>query len=159
MRPPIEEEVDEFGRVKARPPPRPEPPPRRDSPPRESSASRERRRRERKERKREERRARKEGGGRDDGGADYRQSLYPPGADLSLYTYDPSSYWHVTSDNVWWFRPDLTLWYDCRSESYYTYDTSLSEYVSVDRERATSALLEGRNVAPVPQYQAASGGD
>ena len=63
----------------------------------------------------------------------------------------------MTSDNVWWFRPDLTLWYDCRSESYYTYDTSLSEYVSVDRERATSALLEGRNVAPVPQYQAASG--
>jgi hypothetical protein len=37
----------------------------------------------------------------------------------------------VTPDGVWWFRPDLTLWYDCRNESYYTYDGSLSDYISV----------------------------
>ena len=43
-----------------------------------------------------------------------------------MYEYDPSTYWHVTpGDKVWWFRPDLTLWYDCRSESYYTYDASI----------------------------------
>ena len=37
----------------------------------------------------------------------------------------------MTPDGVWWFRPDLTLWYDCRNESYYTYDSSLSDYISV----------------------------
>ena len=134
------DEVDEFGRV--RPPPK--------SPPRrESSASRERRRRERKERKREERKARHGAAAAENhGGADYRESILPPGADLSLYTYDPATYWHVTGDNVWWYRPDLSLWYDCRSETYYTYDASLSEYIGVDRETATSALAEGRNVAP-----------
>ena len=144
-----EPEVDEFGRI--RPPPRdPSPSPdrrrddrrrdgdrRRDSNDdrrgrddrrddrreerRESSASRERRRKERKERKREKREQ-----SRDESTSDYRASLYPPGADLSMYEYDPSTYWHVTpGDKVWWFRPDLTLWYDCRSESYYTYDASI----------------------------------
>jgi len=51
-------------------------------------------------------------------------------------------------DGVWWFRPDLTLWYDCRNESYYTYDASLSDYVSVLPEVATTALTDGLSVAP-----------
>jgi len=54
----------------------------------------------------------------------------------------------VTPDGVWWFRPDLTLWYDCRNESYYTYDSSLSDYISVQPEAATKALTDGVSVAP-----------
>jgi serine/threonine protein phosphatase PrpC len=124
-------------------------PPRR--PHRESSASRERRKQERKEQRKRDRHAERERAQRNEtreGEADYRQSLYPPGSDLSLYTYDPAVYWHVTADKVWWFRPDLVLWYDCRSESYYTYDVSIAEYISVDREKATHALTHGLSVAP-----------
>lgn len=142
-------ELDEFGRVI--PPPRgPTPPPAERR--RESSASRERRRRERRERKREKREERRQGGANPDeddrGAADYRESLYPPGSDTSLYAYDATTFWHVTPDQVWYFRPDLTLWYDCRNECYYTYDSSLAEYVSVPKDRATEALALGQNVAP-----------
>ena len=113
---------------------------------RESSASRERRRRERKEKRRE----RRESDRRDSSSS----SLYPPGAELSHYEYNAATYWHVTPDQVWWYRPDLTLWYDCRSEAYCTYDASLQEYVSVEKVVATSALAEGRNVAPPPAVAA-----
>jgi hypothetical protein len=85
-------------------------------------------------RKREKREERRQGGANPDeddrGAADYRQSLYPPGSDTSLYEYDAATFWHVTPDQVWYFRPDLTLWYDCRNECYYTYDSSLAEYVA-----------------------------
>jgi len=54
----------------------------------------------------------------------------------------------VTPDGIWWFRPDLTLWYDCRNESYYTYDGGLSDYISVTPEAATTALTDGVSVAP-----------
>ena len=118
---------------------------------------------------------------------DYKKSLWPPGTDLSLYTFDPTLYWcesppspaspplapthhtpphppslhtrrdhalprhhrrYVTPDGVWWFRPDLLLWYDCRNESYYTFDASLSDYVSVEAATATNALAQGISVAP-----------
>jgi len=79
---------------------------------------------------------------------DYKKSLWPPGSDISLYTYDPSLYWHVTPDKIWWYRPDLTLWYDCRSSSYYTYDSTLTDYISVDSAKATAALAQGLNVSP-----------
>ena len=55
---------------------------------------------------------------------------------------------YVTPDGVWWFRPDLTLWYDCRNESYYTYDSALSDYISVTPLAATQALTDGVSVAP-----------
>lgn len=54
----------------------------------------------------------------------------------------------MTPDGVWWFRPDLTLWYDCRNESYYTYDSALSDYISVTPLAATQALTDGVSVAP-----------
>ena len=151
--------MDEFGRV--RPPPDYSPPRRAEPPPRrESSASRERRKRERKEKKREKREERRAGGGdASTAEPDYRASLYPPGADLSLYNYDHELCWHVTSDRVWWYRPDLCLWYDCRHENYYTYDPNVSEYVSVEKGVATSALAEGRSVAPPPHAAAAATGD
>jgi len=78
----------------------------------------------------------------------YRRSLWPPGPDLSNYTYDESLYWYVTADRIWWYRPDQTLWYDCRNEAYFTYDSSLSDYISVDQAVATLALQEGTSCAP-----------
>ena len=141
-RSPSPEVLDEFGRVV---------PKRRASPGRRRSPGRDRRdsrspsqdRRKRKDRKKEKKAAAEEVV------PDYRDSLYPPGADLALYTYDAASYWHMTPDRVWYYRPDLTLWYDCRHETYYTYDATSYEYVTVDKERATTALTECKSVAPM----------
>ena len=60
----------------------------------------------------------------------------------------------MTPDGVWWYRPDLALWYDCRHEAYYTYDAAQADYVTVNRERATHALSSGESLAP-----AAAGAD
>lgn len=78
----------------------------------------------------------------------YKRSLWPPGSDMSNYTYDEALYWFVTPDRIWWYRPDQTLWYDCRNESYFTYDSALSDYVSVNKDVATLAIQEGRSCAP-----------
>ena len=142
--------VDEFGRK--RPPPR-DPSPERDEQWREEER---RQRKERRREKREERRSSNLADGRhqheDEEARRYQRSLFPPGDDLSRYTYDPSSYWYVTTDGIWYFRPDLSLWYDCRHASYFTFDPAIQEYVSVDSERATRALAEGRSVAPQIPY-------
>jgi len=155
-------EVDEFGRV--RPPPRS--PSRSNSYRRSSSRSRERRKRERRERKQvKKEKVRTGGGGGDTNETDaekeerekaYRQSLWPPGADLAHYEFDPNRNWYVTPDRVWWYRPDLTLWYDCRNESFYSYDTAMSDYVSVEKDVATKALAEGTSCAPQQIAEAAA---
>jgi len=84
---------------------------------------------------------------------EYKKSLWPPGSDLSLYTYDPALYWHVTTDKVWWYRPDLTLWYDSRSGAYFSYDSAISDYVAIETDVATHALAHGLNVSPEAVYE------
>ncbi|EOD04490.1 hypothetical protein EMIHUDRAFT_220934 [Emiliania huxleyi CCMP1516] len=90
------------------------------SPARDLSAER----REKREKRREKRRAERE---RDPAAEKSSQkaatqSLFPPGGDLAQYVYDYHTYWYVTHDQVWWYRPDITLWYDSRSGCYYSYD-------------------------------------
>ena len=72
------------------------------TPSREREARHEARKLERKERKKEKRIAGREGGGAaDDETAEervarekeYKKSLWPPGTDISLYTFDPQLYW------------------------------------------------------------------
>ena len=147
------EEVDEFGRVRL-------PVRGRSTSPRSRSISLERRRLKRQEerRDRKQRNCEKSGSGivasRDE--QEYKKLLWPPGTDLSSYSFDEILYWYVTPDKVWWYRPDLTLWYDCRSASYYSYDAESSDYVSIAAEVATQALLTGISVAPQKQKVVAS---
>ena len=91
---------DEFGR--SRPPPRSRSRSDSRTSSREREARHEARKQERKERKKEKRLAGREGGGAvDDETAEERaarekedkKSLWPPGSDLSLYTFDPQLYW------------------------------------------------------------------
>lgn len=142
-------EVDEFGRSIA--------PRRSASPPRQArsgsrSRSRERRKQERRER-RAEKKQRNDGEGergpdREREEREYRRSLFPPGSDLSSYTFDDSLFWYVTADKVWWYRPDLCLWYDSRSGSYYSFDEAARDYVSVEAEMAVQSLADGKSCAP-----------
>ena len=106
--------------------------------------------------RREERRERKQRNREQGGGGnvtlhdeqEYKKSLWPPGTELSKYSFDEILNWYVTPNKVWWYRPDLTLWYDCRSESYYSYDSGLGDYVPVAAEVAKQALATGVSVAP-----------
>lgn len=137
--------MDEFGRVR--------PNIRAHSPsPQSCSKPRDRRRLGRREERRERKQRNREQGG---GGnvtlhdeQEYKRSLWPPGTELSKYSFDEILNWYVTPNKVWWYRPDLTLWYDCRSESYYSYDSGLGDYVPVAAEVAKQALATGVSVAP-----------
>lgn len=116
------------------------------------SRSRERRKQERRERRAEKK---QRNDGEDERGPDrireereYRRSLFPPGSDLSSYTFDECLFWYVTADKVWWYRPDLCLWYDSRSGSYYSYDEAARDYVPVEAELAVQCLADGSSCAP-----------
>ena len=67
---------------------------------------------ERKERKKEKRTQKRESGAGDDETAEertarereYKKSLWPPGTDISLYTFDPNLYWCALSRLRWQLR-------------------------------------------------------